>query len=225
MKEALKSSVKQHTTYALRFAVHQLIQEVTVIPRHILAARKVRHLVNGQPVKLNIGCGPNSRPGWLNIDLFDSRAPLHLDVRKRWPLPDGCASYVYSEHIFEHLEFYGEVPRFLAESMRVLRPGGVFDVGVPDTQQALEAYGNPQHPWWTPGPNWNPSGCKTQLDHINYHFRQGEQHKWAWDEETMRVALEAAGFTAVQRRAHDFETDSAERGPGTLYMRATRPTH
>ena len=200
-----RNFVKSHTTYALRFALHQLFQELAVVPRHVLGTRKARSMVNGQSVKLNIGCGPNSRPGWLNIDLFDDRAPLHLDVRKKWPFPDGSASYVYSEHVFEHLEFYGEVPRFLAEAMRVLRTGGIFDVGVPDTQPALEAYGKPDHPWWEPGECWNPPDtCKTHLDKINFHFRQGEQHKWAWDEEGLRMALQTAGFTAVEKieRAH-----------------------
>jgi predicted SAM-dependent methyltransferase len=223
MKEALKISVKQHTTYALRFAVHQLIQEVAAIPRHILSARKVRSLVTGHPVKLNIGCGPNSRPGWLNIDLFDSRADLRLDVRKRWPLPDGSVSYVYSEHVFEHLEFYGEVPHFLSESLRVLWPGGVFDVGVPDTEWPLQAYGNPHHPYWAHAPKWHPDSCKTQLDHINYHFRQGEQHKYAWDEETLGVALQSAGFTGINRREFNPELDSESRKIGTLYMRAVKP--
>jgi predicted SAM-dependent methyltransferase len=223
MKEALTNSVKQHTTYALRFAVHQLIQEFTAIPRHVLSARKVRSLVNGQPIKLNIGCGPNARPGWLNIDLFDSRAQLRLDVRKPWPLPDGSASYVYSEHVFEHLEFYGEVPRFLAESFRVLRPGGVFDVGVPDTEWPLLGYGNPNHEYWKFAPTVHPESCKTQLDHINYHFRQGEQHKYAWDEETLGVTLESAGFTSIERREFNPELDSESRKTGTLYMRAVKP--
>lgn len=220
---AIKNFIKSHTTYALRFAVRQLGQELEMSLRHSSAVRKTRKLLNAHPVKLNLGCGPNSREGWLNIDLFDSRADLRLDLRRHWPFPDSSVSYVYSEHVFEHFEIYGEVPRFLAEALRVLQPGGVFDVGVPDTEWPLRGYGNPNHDYWAFAPTVHPAFCETQLDHINYHFRQGEQHKYAWDEETLAMTLERSGFVSVERRGFDPGLDSESRKIGTLYMRAIKP--
>jgi predicted SAM-dependent methyltransferase len=143
--------------------------------RHWSAVRKARRSLQGLQLKLNLGCGPNSKPGWLNINLFHSGADLQLDLRERWPFPDGSVAYIYSEHVFEHFEFYDEVPHILSESLRVLQTEGVFDVGVPDTEWPLRGYGNPDHNYWLFAPTCHPNSCETQLDHINYHFRQGER--------------------------------------------------
>jgi predicted SAM-dependent methyltransferase len=159
----------------------------------------------------------------LNIDLFDSAADLQLDLRRRWPFPDSSVAHIYSEHAFEHFEFYQEVPHFLAESLRVLQSGGIFDVGVPDTEWPLRGYGNPDHDYWPTAPKWHPESCETQLDHINYHFRQGEQHKYAWDEETLTRSLRRSGFVRIARRAFDPSLDTESRKIGTLYMRAIKP--
>jgi len=131
--------------------------------------------------------------------------------------------YIYSEHTFEHFEFDQEVPHFLAESLRVLRNGGIFDVGVPDSEWPLRGYGNPDHDYWPFAPTCHPNTCETQLDHINYHFRQGEQHKYAWDEETLRRSLQRSGFVSIVRRDFDPSLDSHSRKTGTLYMRAIKP--
>lgn len=173
--------------------------------------------------KLNLGCGSNPRPGWINIDLFASCADLQLDLREKWPFADASISYVYSEHVFEHFDIDDEVPHFLSEARRVLHPGGLFDVGVPDTEWPLRAYGDPDNPYWPFSETVHPQWCETQLDHINYHFRQGTQHKYAWDYETLARTLRRFGFTDVTRREFDPTLDSKSRKIGTLYMRAMKP--
>ena len=112
-----------------------------------------------------------------NIDLFDAHADLRLDLREKWPFGDATVSSVYSEHVFEHFELHREVAHFLSEAHRVLKPDGIFDVGVPDTEWPLRAYGNPDDPYWTFAKMVHPAWCETQLDHLNYHFRQGVEHK------------------------------------------------
>jgi predicted SAM-dependent methyltransferase len=219
----VKDYFKSRTTYALRRAIRDVVTEGHLCWRHWSAVRKARRLSRGLPLKLNLGCGPNSKGGWLNIDLFDSGADLQLDLRKRWPFPDGSVTYIYSEHMFEHFDFSEEVPHILSESLRVLKDEGVFDVGVPDTEWPLRAYGNPDNNYWPFAPTWHPSSCETQLDHINYHFRQGEQHKYAWDEETLTRSLRRSGFVCIIRRPFDGMLDSESRKIGTLYMRAIKP--
>jgi predicted SAM-dependent methyltransferase len=219
----LKDYVKSHTTYAFRRAIREIATEGRIYLRHWSALRKTPEYLRDRPLRLNLGCGPNSRPGWLNIDLFHSGADLQLDLRKRWPFPDDSVAYIYSEHVFEHFEFSEEVPHVLSESLRVLQDRGVFDVGVPDTEWPIRVYGKPDDHYWNFAPTWHPESCETQLDHINYHFRQGEQHKYAWDEETLTRSLRRAGFVATARRDFDASVDSESRRTGTLYMRAIKP--
>jgi predicted SAM-dependent methyltransferase len=218
-----KEFVNSHTSGALRRSVRQVGEELRIYRRHRLGVRKARRSVGDLPLKLNLGCGPNSKPGWLNIDLFHSGADLHLDLRERWPFPDGSVAYIYSEHAFEHFEFYEEVPHVLSESLRVLQPEGVFDVGVPNAEWALRAYGNPDHDYWPCTPLWHPNTCETQLEHINYHFRQRGEHKYSWDEETLRRSLQRSGFACIARRPYDATLDTESRRIGTLYMRAIKP--
>ena len=40
----------------------------------------------------------------------------------------------------EHLDYPGQVKSFLKEAYRVLRPGGIFSVGVPDAELSIRAY-------------------------------------------------------------------------------------
>ena len=219
----VKEYVESHTTLGLRQSIRQVRAEWRLNCRHRAAVRKARRSLQSLPLKLNLGCGPNRKPGWLNIDLFHSGADLQLDLRERWPFPDGSVAYVYSEHVFEHFEFYQEVPHVLSESLRVLQTEGVFDVGVPDSEWPLRGYGNPHDDYWPLASTWHPNTCETQLDHINYHFRQGEEHKYAWDEETLRRSLQRSGFAAIARRPYDATLDCESRRIGTLYMRAIKP--
>jgi predicted SAM-dependent methyltransferase len=221
---SIKNLVKSHTTYTLRRAIRDMAQEGRLFYRHWLAVRNVPGFSRAVPLKLNLGCGANSRPGWLNIDLFDSAADLQLDLRRRWPFSDSSVAHIYSEHAFEHFEFSQEVPHFLGESLRVLQSGGTFDVGVPDTEWLLRGYGNPDHDYWPFAPRWHPESCETQLEHINYHFRQDGQHQYAWDEETLTRSLRRSGFVGIARRDFDPSLDTESRKIGTLYMRAIKPS-
>jgi len=127
--DPVKRYIKSHTTWAFRSAVRRAQWEWDISRRHQRSLKKMRRLALHFPVKLNLGSGPNVRPGWLNIDLFHPAADVQLDLREPWPLPDGSVSFIYSEHMFEHFEFQEEVPHLLSESLRVLHPAGVFDVG------------------------------------------------------------------------------------------------
>jgi predicted SAM-dependent methyltransferase len=221
---SLKKYVKSHTTLALRRAIRELTTEVSICFRHWDGVRKAPQLVRTLPLKLNLGCGPNYKQGWVNIDLFASSVDLQIDLRRRWPFPDSSAMHIYSEHALEHFEFAEEVPHFISESLRVLQRAGTFDVGVPDTEWAVRAYGDRNHDYWRHTARWHPDDCKTQMDHINFHFRQGKRHKYAWDEETLKGLLQRSGFEFVTRRPFDATLDTESRRVGTLYMRAIKPS-
>ena len=221
----LATFIRSQTTWPFRASVRPLSVEGRLSRRHRSSLKQVPRFLHSLPLRLNLGSGPNRRAGWVNVDLFHAAADLHLDLRDPWPFPDGSVSHVYSEHVFEHFEFHSEVPHFLSQSLRVLRPGGLFDVGVPDTEWPLRAYGHPEDKYWSfVKSGIHPKWCETQLDHINYHFRQDGEHLYAWDEGTLVRTLNRSGFTAVERRDFDPALDTESRRTGTLYMRAIKPT-
>jgi predicted SAM-dependent methyltransferase len=221
----LREFVRAHTTKGFREVIRKANTEWGLSKRHRSGLKKLGPFLQRPEKKLNLGCGPNRKPGWINIDLFDFRADLQLDLREKWPFADASVSTIYSEHVFEHFELHEEVAHFLAESRRVLRAGGLFDIGVPDTEWPLHAYGNPSDPYWPFAKTVHPKWCTTQLDHINYHFRQETEHKYAWDYETLARMLRQFGFTDILRREYDPALDSESRKIGTLYLTATKPLH
>jgi SAM-dependent methyltransferase len=63
----------------------------------------------------------------------------YLDLTKRLPFPDRSVSAVFSSHVIEHL-FQDEVERLSREIHRILAPGGVCRVVVPDLERIVAVY-------------------------------------------------------------------------------------
>jgi predicted SAM-dependent methyltransferase len=54
--------------------------------------------------RLNLGCGHNVLPGWLNVDLEGGRhGTVFMDASRDWPLPDNSFQAILCEHTIEHL--------------------------------------------------------------------------------------------------------------------------
>jgi predicted SAM-dependent methyltransferase len=219
----LRSYLKQHTTSGFRQSVRKVREEIDIQRRHRRGC-KIAQQIRG-PLKLNLGCGSSLKPGWVNADLFTPGADLPLDLREPLPFEDASATVIYSEHFFEHLEYPSEVEPFLKECWRVLAPGGRFSVGVPDTKWPLLSYANGNQEYFLQAKNqkWGPDWChQTPLHQINYHFRQGREHKYAWDFETLSQVLMEAGFVDIIERNFDPALDTARRMLGTLYVDALK---
>ena len=104
--------------------------------------------------KLHVGCGSRVLKGWINIDLAyytgvgdmgDKWYPpsirgnesdlLVMDVtEKPLPFPDGSVDIIFHEDFIEHLCQRDQI-RFLAEALRVLRPGCGHRVNTPNLLQ------------------------------------------------------------------------------------------
>jgi predicted SAM-dependent methyltransferase len=95
---------------------------------------------DGQLLRVNLGCGTRYHADWRNYDLTPSGPGVHpANFIAGIPLPDGAASCVYHSHVLEHLPLeLGQ--RFLAECLRVLTPGGILRVVVPDLEQSARDY-------------------------------------------------------------------------------------
>lgn len=172
--------------------------------------------------KLNLGCGSNVKEGWLNVDMFPP-AELILDLREKLPFADNSCSMIYSEHFLEHLDYPGAAEVFLREALRVLRPGGLFSVGVPDTEWPLKEYQQVVvGGYYDCCKMWRHQWCTTHLDHINQHFREHGGHKFAYDYETLAKRLADAGFSGIRKREFDPDLDTEKRRLGTLYAEAVK---
>jgi predicted SAM-dependent methyltransferase len=90
--------------------------------------------------RLNWGCGAHVAPGWINSDVKDTPGiDLVADIRKGLPLASESIDYAVSIHALPELAFAEQVPA-LQELGRVLRPGGVLRLALPDLAKGIEAY-------------------------------------------------------------------------------------
>ena len=114
-------------------------------------------------MRLNLGCGPNTPSGWVNVDYFigarlmknrflrwffrqtgivklDWSPEIYIhDLRRPLPWNNNSVDVVYSSHTLEHLsKDAGE--HLLAECYRTLKPGGIIRIVVPDLKRFVEQY-------------------------------------------------------------------------------------
>jgi len=89
---------------------------------------------------LNVGCGRRYDRRWVNLDLSSRDASVvQYDINDGIPFADGSFDAVYHSHVFEHLKpEQGE--RLLQECFRVLAPGGVLRIVVPDLEKIAQLY-------------------------------------------------------------------------------------
>lgn len=172
-------------------------------------------------MKINVGCGYHVLDGWTNVDVQRAakapRDPEILADALHIPLPSGCADELMAIHLFEH--FYAwDAPLALAEWHRLLKPGGLLVLEMPDIKKcaanlirlvdgedikSLDSlamwgiYGDPgaKDPWMN--------------------------HKWGYTPKTLKGLLKRAGFGSfvdaptkwhpIGRQMRDFRVESRKR--------------
>jgi predicted SAM-dependent methyltransferase len=159
-------------------------------------------------LKINIGCGLSGTPGWCNIDnsptiplsrlklgrlLFRTPAwPKDVrrhDVKKGLPFADQSVSCIYSSHTFEHFS-WAESLAVAKECFRVLRPGGVLRVVVPDLRLIAREYLRDSDPMAS-----HRFVDRLLLRHtIHDLFHRGAHHSQMFDESSLIALLRRAGF-------------------------------
>ncbi len=89
---------------------------------------------------LNIGCGNKTHPDWINADFNPKRADIvNIDIKKSLPFEDSSLKVVYHSQVLEHLT-KGEGAFFISECYRILEPGGILRVVVPDLENIVREY-------------------------------------------------------------------------------------
>lgn len=108
----------------------------------------------------------------------------------------------------------------------MLKPDGTLQFSVPHTEWPLTDYRDgPDAPYFKACEEhkWHPKECTTRLEHINYHFRQGTEHRYAYDFETAEKVLRAAGFVDIRPREFNPSLDSEHRRVASLFVSARKP--
>lgn len=181
-------------------------------------------------LQLHLGAADSPLPGWVNIDHWP--AQLAMDLRWGLPFAKGTARAVYLCHVLEHCYYPDEALAVMADIHRVLAPGGVARIVVPDIEQCLRAYvrrdrrffaaRRAQWPWWPP--------THTRLESFLSYAGVGaspdsfvSSHKFGYDYETLRLLLRRAGFRRIERsgfmRSRDpaLRIDDSSRVAGARY--------
>ena len=90
--------------------------------------------LSSRPVRLYAGDLPprNGYDGWIGLSVKkgDERHIRH-DITTEMPIPEASVDNYYAEDVFEHIK-YESLPDVVEEIFRVLRPGGLFRLAVPD---------------------------------------------------------------------------------------------
>jgi predicted SAM-dependent methyltransferase len=166
-------------------------------------ARKVRsYLGSSQTRKLQIGTGPNVLKGWLNTDVHPIRPDvLFLDGTRRFPFSTGTFSYVFLEHVIEHMPYLDGL-FMLCECYRVLEPGGRVRIATPDLEvlACLCAPGKTElqrrYIEWVCQRYLPEVGVQDACFAVNNAFRSFG-HEFIYDRVTLERAMVKAGFTYI----------------------------
>jgi SAM-dependent methyltransferase len=208
------------------------------------------------------GCGLCAPDGWLN---FDASPRLKLervpgvraavrrtvgllfppsvrfgDIVRGLPVADGTARGIYCSHVLEHLP-RGDLPAALRNTFRLLAPGGLFRLVVPDLRWRATRYARAAErddpaaadalmECCSLGTRATARGPTALLRH---HFGKGA-HLWMYDLAALTALLEQAGFAGVRRCEFGDANDVMfaavedkdrffESGERELAIEATRP--
>jgi SAM-dependent methyltransferase len=158
------------------------------------------------PRKLNLGCGDKILPGYVNVDVAESRAGKRPDVlcdlHRLTPFEDASVDEILSVHVVEHF-WRWEVVDVLREWTRTLKPGGQMIVECPNLLEACRAFledpvngANPgregQRTMWVfyGDPAWrDPLMC----------------HRWNYTPESLKAIMQEAGLVNLRQEPAQFK--------------------
>ena len=150
-------------------------------------------------VKLHLGCGPKHIEGFVHVDALDYPHVDHVGrVDDLTFIEDGTVTLIYASHVLEHFGRH-EYQDVLREWYRVLKPGGVLRLGVPDFGACARLYADGQI---SDLEMIRGLICGGQKDEYDYH-------KIIFDEKSLSSALHDVGYS--ETRLWDWrETEHAE---------------
>jgi predicted SAM-dependent methyltransferase len=158
--------------------------------------RRLEELQRSSGLLLDVGASSAHLPGWISLDIAPDEKGIFLDASKPWPLPDGCARAVRTEHMIEHMT-WEQAGACIREIYRVLEPGGLCRICTPDLEGIARAYlareprtleVHREHGYFAP--TWS---------HLPNNYLRMWGHQYVFDLDALRELLESPGFTEIER--------------------------
>lgn len=183
------------------------------------------------PRYVQYGCGWSAPNGWRNFDasptLRFERLPIlgkmykknplrfpenvqYGDIVKGLPVEADSCDGVYCSHILEHLSL-ADFRVALRNTYKILKPGGVFRLVLPDLFQCASKYVNDQSPEAAfaflrdtcLGEEMRPRSMKDLI----VSWLGNSRHLWMWDYKSISPELESVGFVALRRATFGDSSD------------------
>jgi SAM-dependent methyltransferase len=90
--------------------------------------------------RLNLGCGSCFHEDWVNVDYAPrGEGVIRHNLIHPLAFADGSFTVVYHSHVLEHFP-HAFAPVFLTECHRLLSPGGILRIAVPDLEMIARLY-------------------------------------------------------------------------------------
>jgi len=168
------------------------------------------------------GCGLDAPLGWMNFDASPTLRMQQWPLVKNWakrrvafpdavqfgdivkglPIAEASVNAVYCSHVLEHLSL-SELELALKNTCRILAPGGVFRLVLPDLKDLVNSYNNDESPEAAIRFMRN-TGMATEVRATGIRgfildWLGNSRHLWLWDYASLKMYLENAGFVDVRR--------------------------
>lgn len=181
------------------FVVRRRLKSRTLGLKRLLVRPQLPKNRDGK-ILIHLGCGDIESPEFINVD---ARPAPHVhyvcDVTDLSIFPDDYADLVYACHLLEHIR-RDELRKTLWEWRRILRPGGILRLSVPDFDALIDIY----------------RACDNDIDGIAAPLMGGQDfaeniHYSVFNSKYLSSLLTELGFRSVrewdpnQVDYHDFE--------------------
>jgi len=165
---------------------------------HFVRAKKINDYLQTYPdTKLQLG-GSYPLDGYLNSQILGA---VPIDITKGLPLPNKSFNLIYSSHLVEHVQRL-QFLDFLAESLRVLVPGGLHIIATPSIEKIVRTiYGPNSHEktlLMQSGMRFYNDAFYTEAHQLNLTMR-AFGHRFLYDEAFMHEAGKVARFSSVEK--------------------------
>lgn len=149
-------------------------------------------------LKLHLGCGDVSIPGFINIDSRQTEAAERVeDIGTLPTIPAGTVELIYASHCLDHFSRW-DYPRVLKRWHELLAPDGILRLSVVDFGVIVSLY-----------QSGTPVSELVGLLHARQDY-ESNVRKVSWDYASLETDLFNAGFGVVRR------WEPTETGHGTI---------